>query len=93
VKESNTGSLDHVPPASELFDLGSLAERHPGLLPENRLRWMARHRETNGLAEAGAVYKSRVGELLFHEPATISWLLNLSGRAKPRRVRKQSTTR
>jgi hypothetical protein len=85
------GSLDYVPPVAELFGLIPLSERHPGLLPENRLRWMARNRHTNGLIDARAIYESRVGELLFHEPATISWLLGLSGRAKPRRVRKEST--
>jgi hypothetical protein len=90
VKIPSPGSLDYVPPAAELFGLIPLADRHPGLLPENRLRWMARNRHTNGLLDARAIFESPVGELIFHEPATINWLLGLSGRAKPRRVRKQS---
>jgi hypothetical protein len=89
----NTDSLAHHPPTAELFALRLLAKRHPELLPENRLQWMARNRHTNGLLDAGAIYETRVGELLFHEPTTISWLLGLTGRAKPRRVRKQSATR
>ena len=93
MKLPSTGSSDHVPPAGELFALVPLAERHPGLLPENRLRWMARNRHTNGLLDARVIFESPVGELIFHEPATITWLLGLSGRAKPRRVRKQSATR
>jgi hypothetical protein len=73
-----------LPPASEIFSLKALAERNPTLLPENRLRWMARNRFRNGLQAAGAIYNSPVGELLFHEPTTIAWLLGLTGRAKPR---------
>jgi len=72
-----------LPPASEIFSLKALAERNPALLPENRLRWMARNRTRNGLQAAGAIYDSPAGELLFHEPTTIAWLLGLTGRAKP----------
>lgn len=50
--------------------------------------WMARNRARNGLQAAGAVFDSPVGELLFHEPTTIAWLLGLTGRAKPRSPRK-----
>jgi hypothetical protein len=77
-----------LPPASELFTLKQLASRHPNLLPENRLRWAARNRESNGLDLAGAVFISPVGDLIFHEPSTLSWLLGLSGRGKPRAPRR-----
>ena len=78
------------PPASELFSLNELAERHPKLLPKNRLRWAGRNRRHNGLERAGAVFESPVGELIFHEPSTIAWLLGLSGRAKPRAQRSRT---
>jgi hypothetical protein len=74
----------NLPPATELFSLRELADRHPHLLSENRLRWAVRKRKSNGLLNAGAVYESPVGEFILHEPSTISWLLGLSGRAKPR---------
>jgi hypothetical protein len=77
-----------LPPTTELFALRALADRHPELLSENRLRWAVRNRHFNGLAEAGAVYESPVGEFILHEPSMLSWLLGLSGRAKPRRARK-----
>jgi hypothetical protein len=83
-------SLDQsVPPASELFSLKELAARHPTLLPENRLRWAARQRDRNGLGNAGAVFESPAGELIFHEPSTIAWLLGLAGRSKPRAPRRR----
>ena len=84
-------SMLNLPPTSELFTLIKLAERNPVLLSEDRLRWAARNRKTNGLMEAGAIFESAVGELIFHEPSTIGWLLGLSGRAKPRRLRKRRT--
>jgi hypothetical protein len=77
-----------LPPASEISSLKVLAERSPTLLFENRLRWMARNRARNALKAAGAIYDSPAGELLFHEPTTIAWLLGLAGRAKPRSTRK-----
>jgi hypothetical protein len=77
-----------LPPTAELFGLRALAARHPELMSENRLRWAVRNRRFNGLAEAGAVYESPVGEFILHEPSTLTWLLGLSGRAKPRRARK-----
>lgn len=80
--------MSKLPPTSELFTVRQLAERHPTLLSPNRLRWAIRNRGSNGLAAAGAVYKSPVGEFILHEPSTIGWLLGLSGRAKPRRLRK-----
>jgi hypothetical protein len=78
---------DATPSAAEIFPLRRLAEQHPDLLPEGHLRWAARNRTRNGLSEAGAVFESPCGELLFHEPSTIAWLLGLSGRAKPRAVK------
>lgn len=79
--------MSKLPPMSELYNVLQLSERHPTLLSANRLRWAIRNRESNGLAAAGAVYESPVGEFILHEPSTISWLLGLSGRAKPRRLR------
>jgi hypothetical protein len=79
----------NLPPATELFSLRDLADRHPVLLSENRLRWAVRNRHSNGLATAGAVYESPVGEFILHEPSTLTWLLGLSGRAKPRRARRR----
>ena len=77
-----------IPPTAELFTLKALTQRHPTLLPEHRLRWAARNRETNGLKATGAVYDSPTGELLWHEPRVIAWLLGLAGRAKPRAARR-----
>jgi hypothetical protein len=76
-----------LPPTSELFTGPQLSQRHPTLLPQNRLKWAARNRVKNGLSAAGAVFESPVGELLFHEPTTLRWLLGLTGRGKPRRSR------
>jgi hypothetical protein len=81
--------MRELPPPSELFTLKQLAERHPTLLPENRLRWAVRQRRKNGLESSGCVFMSPVGELIFHEPTTLAWLLGLSGRAKPRTTRRQ----
>jgi hypothetical protein len=80
--------MTRLPPPSEIFSLKAMAERNPTLLPVGRLRWMARNRARNGLQAAGAVFDSPAGELLFHEPTTIAWLLGLTGRAKPRTPRK-----
>jgi len=71
-----------LPATSELFTKAKLVERHPTLLSLNRLDWALRHRASNGLA--AAVYKTRCGELLVHEPQFLQWYLGLSGRAKPR---------
>jgi hypothetical protein len=79
-----------LPPTPELFTLKELSDRHPTLAPANRLRWAARNRHRNGLNAAGAVFETRCGELIFHEPAFLRWLLGLSGRAKPRAIRKQT---
>jgi hypothetical protein len=32
---------------------------------------------------SGAVFKSPCGELIFHEPALLRWILGLTGRDKP----------
>jgi hypothetical protein len=79
-------SMLHLPPTTELFSVRDLAERHPKLLPENRIRWALRNRKDNGLESAGAVFESPIGDYFLHEPAFLSWLLGLSGRAKPRRI-------
>ncbi len=71
-----------IPPTSELYSRRALIERHPNLLSESRMFWALRNRAKNGLAEA--VYASKAGELLIHEPSFLRWFLGLSGRAKPR---------
>jgi len=85
--------LNNFPPPAELFSIHALAQRHPTLLSENRLRWAIRNRASNGLAAAGAVFDSPVGKFILHEPAVICWILGLSGRAKPRaaRLKKQAS--
>ena len=71
-----------LPPASELFHIRTLVERHPQILTESRVRWAVRQRESNGLADA--VFEARAGGLIVHEPAFLAWFLGLSGRNKPR---------
>ena len=85
--------IDCVAQAGELFNIRDFAKRHEKLMPVNRVLHAARNRETNGLIEAGAIYKSAVGELIIHEPSMLQWFLGLRGRAKPRRVRKQRAAR
>lgn len=81
-------TLQKPPEASEahpgrgLFSLKELCARNPDLLPPNRVRWALRHRATNGLVECGAVFEGRGGQLIFHEPTMINWLLGLTGRTK-----------
>ena len=74
-----------LPPTNELFPRRTLVERHPNLLTEPRVQWAVRNRTKNGLADA--VYESKSGELLVHEPSFLLWYLGLSGRAKPRASR------
>jgi hypothetical protein len=76
-----------LPPTSELFPRHALVERHPNLLTEPRVQWALRNRDRNGLSEA--VYESRSGELLVHEPGFLRWYLGLSGRGKPRASRRK----
>jgi hypothetical protein len=79
--------MQELPPAAELFTIDALAARHPQLLSKNRIMWAVRHRQTNGLSAANAVYENPYGGFVLHEPATLSWWLGLSGRAKPRAAR------
>jgi hypothetical protein len=72
----------------ELYPRRQLTERHPDLLPENRVAWALRNRRKNGLNTAGAVFDSPCGELLIHEPRFLAWFLGLAGRAKPRSPRR-----
>jgi len=76
-----------APPTSELFTKFQLAQRHPHLLNDSRLTWALRNRSTNGLASA--VFESRSGELLLHEPQFLAWYLGLSGLSKPRALRRR----
>jgi len=79
-----------LPPVGELFEIAGLVARHPALLSRHRIQWALRHRRSNGLAAAGAVYESTVGVLLIHEPAFLRWFLGLAGRRKPRALRKRT---
>jgi len=79
-----------VPNPSELFTSRQLIERHPNFLNPPRLAWGLRHRASNGLTESGAVFDSKGGEILIHEPKFLEWFLGLSGRKKPRRARRSS---
>jgi hypothetical protein len=83
-------ALDTLPPTNELFTRRPLVERHPTLLNDNRVAWALRHRHTNGLNAAGAVFDSPCGELLIHEPAFLRWFLGLAGRTKPRAARRRA---
>lgn len=77
-----------IPPTTELFSKPELVSRHPNLFTPARVEWALRNRATNGLGEA--VYESRGGELLVHEPGFLAWFLNLEGRSKPRAPRKSA---
>ncbi len=76
-----------LPPTAELFPKPALVKRHESILNESRVTWAVRNRHTNGLAEA--VFESKAGELLIHEPTFLRWFLGLSGRAKPRAQRRR----
>jgi hypothetical protein len=82
-----------LPPLAEVFPKRQLIERHPHLLSEHRLAWALRNRRTNGLEAAGAVYETGVGEIVLHEPRFLQWFLGLSGRGKPRRLRRSRPAR
>ena len=85
-----SATTEPLPPTSELFTSRQLAQRHPHLLSGHRLAWATRHRATNGLNAAAAIFESPCGELLIHEPKFLAWFLGLSSRAKPRRLRRSS---
>ena len=76
-----------TPPTGELFLRHDLAARHPTFLNDNRVLWALRNRRTNGLTDA--VFETRSGELLIHEPAFLAWYLGLTGRGKPRAQRRK----
>jgi len=76
-----------IPPMTELVTKAQLVAKHPHLLSLNRVAWALRYRAVNGLSDA--VYDSPCGELLIHEPSFLAWLLGLSGRAKPRALRRE----
>lgn len=80
-----------LPSTSELFTSRQLVQRHPHLLSGHRLAWATRHRTTNGLNAAAAIFESPCGELLIHEPKFLAWFLGLSSRSKPRRLRTRSS--
>jgi len=80
--------MHDLPPTNEIFPKREIAARHPTFLNEARIDWALRKRRCNGLAAAGAVFESRSGELLISEPLFLAWFLGLSGRSKPRRLRR-----
>lgn len=77
-----------LPPSCELFERDALIARHPSILNRYRVEWALRRRHKNGLDAVGAVFESRAGVLLIHEPTFIRWLLGLTGRARPRARRR-----
>ena len=77
-----------IPPTHELFTRRDLVQRHPTLFSIPRLQWAIRNRATNGLLDA--VYETRGGELLIHEPSLIRWFLGLTGRKKCRSPRRRA---
>jgi len=84
VDEKVVTPLPPIPPTLELFGVRELSSRHPNLLTVQRLEWALRNRETNGLKEARAVFESRSGKTIIHEPPFLRWWLGLTGRRKPR---------
>ena len=80
--------MPDLPPTAEIFPRREFAARHPTILNRHRVEWALRNRKRNGLDKAGAVFESRGGELLIREPAFLAWFLGLSGRAKPRALRR-----
>lgn len=77
-----------IPPTAELFSKDALVERHPNLLTFSRVQWALRNRARNGLSDA--IYESKSGQLLVHEPEFLRWYLGLTGRSKPRASRTAS---
>jgi hypothetical protein len=77
-----------IPPTSELFLPKQLVDRHPHLLNEHRVAWALRNRASNGLEDS--VYEARSGELVIHEPGFLAWFLGLTGRQKPRAIRRRA---
>lgn len=84
--------VEPLPPPTEVFSRRYFAKRHPDILSEHRVAWAVRHRHTNGLMSAGAVFESPCGELLIHEPSFLRWFYGLTSRNKPRRARTRSRT-
>jgi len=82
-----TAAPPFVTPTTELGTKAQLVAKHPHLLSVNRVTWALRCRAVNGLS--AAVFDSPCGELLIHEPTFITWFLGLSGRAKPRVMRRR----
>jgi hypothetical protein len=80
-----------IPPASELFNKRQMVERHPNLLSPLRLEWALRQREINGLTDIGAVFETKGGEIYIHEPSFLAWFLGLTGRNKPRALRRHAS--
>jgi hypothetical protein len=72
------------PPVEELFPVRVFAARHPHFLNESKVRWAIRNRSTNGLQQVGAIFETRAGAFLVHEPTFIRWFLGLEGRSRPR---------
>jgi hypothetical protein len=75
-----------TPPTTELFCAQDLIRRHPHLLTTARIQWAVRNRRKNGLQDA--VYVTKSGHLVIHEPQFLRWYLGLTGRKKPRAARR-----
>jgi hypothetical protein len=72
--------MNAIPPTSELFPQNQLVQRHPTILFKSRVEWAIRNRHKNGLEDA--VFESKGGEILIHEPEFLRWFLGLRGRAQ-----------
>jgi hypothetical protein len=59
----------------DILSLEAFTKRYPDIANEARLRWWVFHRQTNGLAEEGALIK-RNGRWFFIVPRMKTWMLH-----------------
>ncbi len=60
--------------------------KYPNIVPNlNSLRWMIRHRNQNGLSQAGAIMK-RQGRWYVHTGKFSEWMLNGNGQRQEKSV-------
>ena len=68
-----------TPPATSLDEFSTieqLAANNPKLITENRLRWILRDRQSNGLAPA---VKKLGKHLVVHVPTFVAWIMQQRG--------------
>jgi len=79
ILETNVHHTDKIPTAKSLDEFSTieqLAADNPDLITINRLRWIIRDRQNNGLAPA---VKKLGKNLLVHVPTFVSWLMQQKG--------------